>query len=282
MQRDNQYIVAFVDILGFSKSIRDYDSGENPELLNQIKEAVNSAGELLTKIYVKPSNVVPNWKELFKIQFFSDCLCAAVPVNYFTYDFMDNFVNLSLYISTYQNILMEKGFFCRGGISIGSYYSDDFIIFSGAMLDAVEIEKSIAVYPRIVLAEKLVDKLNESVSDIKEVLKNLLVIDEEKKVFLNNFNLSLATNFLITHSLQRLSNENLEAFNKISGFKNNIDKFETIEDELFSKSIKKQIRKNLIRYKTQEEVFQKYLWIKEFYDWKYKKSKLFREYSYNG
>ncbi len=58
MQRDNQYIVAFVDILGFSKSIRDYDSGENPELLNQIKEAVNSAGELLTKIYVKPSNVV--------------------------------------------------------------------------------------------------------------------------------------------------------------------------------------------------------------------------------
>ncbi len=133
MTNDEEYIVAFIDILGFSEAIREYDSGLKPELLNEIKEAVNNAGDFLLTQYIEPPANLVNWKEHLKLQFFSDCLCVAIPAKLTTLELIDNFVFFSTYISTYQNLLMEKGFFSRGGISIGSYYSDNFIIFSGAL-----------------------------------------------------------------------------------------------------------------------------------------------------
>ena len=45
MPENKKYIVSFVDILGFSDSIRNYDSGKNPEILDHIKQAINSAGD---------------------------------------------------------------------------------------------------------------------------------------------------------------------------------------------------------------------------------------------
>lgn len=280
MPENKKYIVSFVDILGFSDSIRNYDSGKNPEILDHIKQAINSAGNFLNKQYIKPGKGYLNWKEICKIQFFSDCLCAAVPMEFNTYNLIDNFIFLSIYLSTYQNILMEKGFFTRGGISIGSYFSDEYIIFSGALLDSVEIEKTIAKFPRIVLSEKLVDQLKSSVSDIQNALNLLLVVDSEKNVFINNFGIHKVTNYIFEHSLKKINKENKEFVEKITKMRVEADDFEIKENIEFLNNTKKIIRKNLIEFQYDwYGIFQKYLWIKKLYDWNRYKTRYFQKFA---
>lgn len=282
MPDEKDYIVAFIDILGFSESIREYDSGKKPQLLNQIKKAVNSAGDFLSKQYLKPTSNFDNWKEHLKLQFFSDCLCVAIPSSFSTFDFLDNFVFISMYISIYQNLLMVKGFFSRGGISIGSYYSDNFIIFSGALLDSVEIEKSKAKYPRVVLSDKLVDKLKTTKSDIKEVLKRALVVDEDNNVFLNNFDIYSVTEFIIEDSIKKLSKKNKEIVNESIKTKAETDKYEIKQNEDFLKTVKKEIKTKLILHQGDwYGIFQKYLWLIQFFSWNIHENNKFKKFNYH-
>ena len=134
MIKTETYFVAYIDILGFSEFIRKYDSGLLPNVLTDLKYALDNAIGFLKNNREQSTN----WKENLKVHLFSDCLCAALPINLNYNDTFHNFVFFSLYISSYMNILLEKGFFARGGISIGSFYSDDIMIFSGALVDSVD------------------------------------------------------------------------------------------------------------------------------------------------
>ncbi|RJE72509.1 hypothetical protein [Reichenbachiella sp. MSK19-1] len=181
-------IVAFVDILGFANLIKEYDQNGDSTIVEDLKEAVNSAVWLITPRETDKKNpILFHWKECVEIKLFSDCLCMSAPLEYKGYTFLEQFEFFYKYLITYQLILMEKGYFSRGGITTGSYYSDENMIFSGGLVDAYGIESKIAKHPRIVVDQKIVEMLSKS-EDKYNVLQKMLVFDPEEICFLNHFN----------------------------------------------------------------------------------------------
>jgi hypothetical protein len=82
---------------------------------------------------------------------------------------------------------MSKNYFSRGGITIGSYYSDDNIIFSGGLVEAYTLESKIAKYPRIVVSPKMLDAV-KGLDDEFDILNSMFILDSEDVCFLNPFN----------------------------------------------------------------------------------------------
>lgn len=280
MIRTETNIVAFVDILGFSELIKKYDKGEMPNVLSDIKSASDTAAEFLKMNMSKNDPDMFNWKKDFVVKLFSDCLCAAIPIKTNYQDFFYNFLFFSLYISIYQNLLMEKGFFSRGAISLGSFYSDDNMIFSGALVESVELEKK-AIYPRILISPDLLNEIEQHPEKNSKILSELLVIDENQKVFVNNFNIEECINLITQDSIEKIREHNPKhADTLISGLSKTMN-FQVKENEVFNKTIKSKIKKNLVHYQSDNKIFEKYLWIKQLYEWNYlkiEKNKKFLKY----
>ena len=112
MAKTETYYVAFIDILGFSELIRKYDKGLLPNVLNDLKSALDNATDFLKTDYVKEEDAF-HWKKYLKVHLFSDCLCAALPININFNDTFHNFVffcNVYFYLSKFAN---GKRIFCE-------------------------------------------------------------------------------------------------------------------------------------------------------------------------
>jgi hypothetical protein len=193
-------IVGFTDILGFSKNIQHYDSTPTSNSLKELREAlslsVSRAKNALTMIemvmeaitsiteqkYLKHSN-------LLEYRQFSDCLSLALPILDFPPQFLHEMMSVCLTLSTYQFELMTRGWFIRGGISVGSYYTDPNMIFSGALIDSYELEHRVALYPRIVVSNDVAERLkncDRALVPALNIQKLFLFSDAEPNlVFLN-------------------------------------------------------------------------------------------------
>jgi hypothetical protein len=223
-----------------------------------------------------------NWKRYLKIKLFSDCLCAAIPTKINYHDLYYNFLYFGLYISTYQNLLMEKGFFARGAISIGSYYSDNNMIFSGALVKSVELEKT-ANYPRILINPELVSEIEKTFDNDSKILNEMLVVDLCGNIFLNNFNIDECTNIMLKENIEKIRKSNFlgaeileEGFSKTRDYKMKIN-------ESFKKAIESNINENIKLFQLDKRTCEKYIWIKQLFDWTYSNKKLtsiFKKYEH--
>ncbi len=184
--------VAFIDILGFSQFIEDYDSGNNPAVLSELYNALHTATPLLQKSELNPVNPIMkdwDWKKYLEIKLFSDCICVSTPVEHPQYNSYQHFRFFYMYLSGYINILMEKGFMLRGGLSMGSYYSDDLMIFSGALVKAYLLEKDHAKYPRILIDPVVISHLMQFHTEESASSFNMMFTkDVDERIFLNTFN----------------------------------------------------------------------------------------------
>lgn len=182
-----QRIVAFVDILGFSNMIQEYDSNPISTLLQDIQEVFALSVKNTFDHYRQ--NATENFLE-YKL--FSDNLCASIPFYDSEDDFLSQFQILVHLLRGYQSMMMGKGYFVRGAITIGSYYSDENMIFSGGLVRAYQLEtkKDGAVFPRIILDDNIM-KMLEVVSPEKyesKGNKDLIVYSEtDGKYFLNPY-----------------------------------------------------------------------------------------------
>lgn len=182
-------IVAFMDILGFSSIIKEYDSDKTSNLLNELHDALNTA--IVHAIEnTKDLNAQSDLKDFLEYRMFSDCICISLPYIEFENDFHIQFNSLSTVVKSYQLIMMQKGFFIRGGISIGSYFSDKNMIFSGGLVSAHHLDKGT---PVIAIHKTVIEKLNKKCD---EEFKSLFIdgnlifsTQEPEKIFLNPFDL---------------------------------------------------------------------------------------------
>jgi hypothetical protein len=262
-------IVAFVDILGFSDFIKAYDLGNNPNLLLDLKQAVDSASEFLKMNINQQEKDLFNWKQHLKVKLFSDCLCASIPTNINHSAQKLDIITFLFYISTFQNLLIEKGFFTRGGISIGSFYSDENMIFSGALVESVELEKK-AIYPRVLVSQSLINLITGFPDKSSSTFKEILTFDEAGNVFVNNLNVDKAMSVLTAESLERIFLDNPSSFKKLQDKIVNVEEFQKNESIEFQQIAKTKILNNLKLYQQQSHIFEKYLWLKEIYDWNFK------------
>jgi hypothetical protein len=141
----SDHFVAFIDLLGFSEMVRsDCESYENQKYLGRLYSAHQKAAANFTQDL-----------DGGLIQF-SDSIIFSRP---FALSELGSFIAS---IAEWQKLLLHDGLLCRGGITFGKHFVKDRFVFSHAMIRAYEMEKSQAIYPRIVISKDLLDLASQS------------------------------------------------------------------------------------------------------------------------
>jgi len=164
-------IVSFIDILGFSNTINRIEDD------NELHERIHWA---LTYIYsYKRSSKTQNTVQSnLNVSVFSDSIV-------FTGNLDDYHAILWSSACLHTNLL-GYGILTRGGISTGSIFHSDDILYGKGLIKAHEIESKVAVYPRIVLDPSFSQSLP------KEYRNILLSVDTDGLYYIDPFCLDAA------------------------------------------------------------------------------------------
>ncbi|MBQ7954795.1 MAG: hypothetical protein IJ282_03535 [Lachnospiraceae bacterium] len=166
-------IVCFMDLLGFKKMIKD--STENLDIRNKILKLLQDINEVHNNVQESRNfTVIPesktengfNPKRVFdsglqsEMSFFSDSVIFSYKLTQQREDLMD--VIMALHeISFFVFQMLSMGFFVRGGLSYGDVYHKGNICFGPALVKSVSLEET-AIYPRISIDPCF---FNENMSD---------------------------------------------------------------------------------------------------------------------
>lgn len=162
-------MIGFIDIIGFKSMVSE--SCNNTSKLDIIMKALQflktwEAPESFShqavemeEDYQKRDEDKFNITDKTNCTCFSDSIAVSVQVDDGSIDeAVSTFIaNLSLLGAE----LLRNGILIRGGITIGELvHSESGIIVGPAMIEAYELESNVACYPRIILSDKLIEKLN--------------------------------------------------------------------------------------------------------------------------
>jgi hypothetical protein len=126
--------------------------------------------------------------------FFSDTLVVASPVE--APDEEEAALGgLILQTAALQLNLIRNNWFLRGGIAVGEMYLRDGLVFGPALIEAFDVERSLAVYPRIVLSKDAAASQRKELvyyAQPAESPENLLLLeDDDGVVFIDYLSLLL-------------------------------------------------------------------------------------------
>ncbi|MDA2550220.1 hypothetical protein COL26_15375 [Bacillus thuringiensis] len=140
-------VVSFIDVLGFSQlGMRAINNGEGDVFLNQIHTSLNKARHAIT-----------NQLLLAKVKVFTDNVVIGWPIYG---DGEGELGTTFLNLAEYQFSLVFDGFFIRGGVSVGPHFMDEETVFGPELITAYNLESQVAVYPRIILSGKSIEKVH--------------------------------------------------------------------------------------------------------------------------
>ena len=153
-----QRIVVFLDVLGFKNKLSEFEH----EALTNIEN--NSVNDFISQ---KANDFVGVFKDVIglmdkfncKYYLFSDNICITV----------DPFYNKSLAIEILFTVsslfkrFTKMGYFLRGGIDYGWILDEEDIALGVPLANAYLMESTQAIYPRIIISQRFVEFLNESV-----------------------------------------------------------------------------------------------------------------------
>ncbi|MDQ0359440.1 hypothetical protein [Breznakia pachnodae] len=247
-----KYIVAFIDILGFSSLVKKSINDANNLL--KIDTALEKFNNLRLKKTWEDNQILIDVEEDaqkknlddYYINKMARCFCFSdsiiITVN------GDNHINerTSALIAVLSKIgaeLLSNGILIRGAISWGDMHVDDNSqsskAFGPAIIDAYRIEEDQAIFPRIVLSGEIVKRLN--------------------------YPLDTKKNRHPYHQYIERYNDGLVGFNQLTYFRvmHNVSDKDIGSNyyELLSKA-KKEIIDGLDENITNIRVFEKYLWLK--------------------
>lgn len=262
MIQTEERIVAFVDILGFASLIKEYDKEHKHEILTDLHNAVHSSVQVLQHSFSAANDISRQWdvKKYLEVKLFSDCLCISTPVQHESLNFYYHFRFFYMYLATYQVVLMEKGYFVRGGMTIGSYYSDDLMIFSGGLVDAYELEHKYANTPRVLVDDKVLAPLKAFMTTENSVAINrMIAIDKtDERAFVNPFNYLRVT----APDADKMAQEFIERI----GIPGIIDTFEEADHKAMGELIIKveaKIEVEKLKNAGNTKVLSKYEWLED-------------------
>lgn len=132
MQKLNSYYILYFDVLGYRARISSDEEG----FLTAIKDLFKRSTE-------------KNWNVI--IRTFSDNAMVCIEESC-----VGALRFLCHYASRIQElILRQHGLLLRGAITKGNLYFDEKFVYGTGLVDAVELEENIAIYPRIIIDKKL-------------------------------------------------------------------------------------------------------------------------------
>ena len=151
-----EHYCAFLDILGYKEHSEQFFANRL-NLYGRFKRALAHAHA----VNAQSQTFVKN--DLLKVRFFSDSIVLSHPVHEQVEDAAYNILQMCKNLSTF---LSFEGLFLRGGISKGRHYEQQdqelnaSFLCSEALQEAYDLESKHAVYPRILIHEKVVDDLS--------------------------------------------------------------------------------------------------------------------------
>lgn len=150
-------MIAFVDILGFKEMIKNrIDIPSVVQLLQNIKNKTSSFDLQFTQQDNKTyANYIPDFIS------FSDHMIISFPFSDNTGRHYQEYNVFSTYlykiIVDLQIDALTRGYLLRGAITIGDVYYEANIIFGDKLIEAIEDEAHLAIYPRIIASQSLIN-----------------------------------------------------------------------------------------------------------------------------
>ena len=171
-------VVAFVDILGSSEEMKK----NLQNTLNTIHNAYDDA----LKIY---NTIFKDHRDIVQIRIFSDnivlsCPCKKIGLKRAVY-------LIVVLCALIQEKLLHYSVLSRGGIARGDFFTDDVMIWGNALVQAYNLECTVAIYPRIIIHPDLiadVDYFKSKLIDEGDDLINWITQDQDGLCYVDYFN----------------------------------------------------------------------------------------------
>lgn len=150
--------LAFIDILGWKEAVAHKSANELYQLLSTViyrSKSFNSNSKKTIKEMVfqeksKGRNPIINPLAMdFEFSIFSDCIVISLQKDYG--------LRILGEVGDIIRDFLQKGYLVRGGICIGKLYHKDAVIFGPALIKAYKLESRDAVFPRVIIDEKVID-----------------------------------------------------------------------------------------------------------------------------
>ena len=266
----NEYLVAFIDLLGFSIKVKNIKNNYD---LQKIFEVVDRLHDVFGKN--PKDDFEKRERELSErsVLSLSDALVIATALKSSLSKTMGVFDNWCCEVESLginQAICAGDGIFLRGGVSKGQFYFENDILISDAMIRAYETERDVSTYPLICLDEKThkwfdSNKGNDCYADDikpKNTLFKSFQINDEKSVYAIDYigiGISAAGEGFSYEDQQEYLKTSKEMKDKVRG---NIAKRNAIKFiNAHKMAIETELEKDHI-----EKDMQKYLWLKKYHN----------------
>jgi hypothetical protein len=159
-----EQFTAFIDLLGFSEASSDTDDFTRARVLALLMNLSSARSEFAfnstplengQRVEIRPT-----------ISTFSDHIVISYPIKKIAAalgadDATAAHHILANFSGTLQRIALSAlsiGLLVRGGATVGNLYHANGIVFGDALIDAYRLESSVAVYPRVVLSQKICNR----------------------------------------------------------------------------------------------------------------------------
>ena len=148
-----QYIAAYLDILGVTSRIKN--SEDEKISIKKLHNLYTHSIDLTRRIAIKGN-------EDIKFKIFSDNIIIAKKITPET--LKDDIYCLLACVGHFQETAASDsvGWLLRGGIAIEELFIDDVMVWGKALLRSYELEDKIAVYPRVIIDNKVVSLISKS------------------------------------------------------------------------------------------------------------------------
>lgn len=164
--KQSKYCIAYLDILGGKNLIcKDSDNTFLNHLNMFFEDAICEA---------ETANIFDN-KDII-VKFFSDNILLAIKLNNRDTNRTNKLTKLLNIVGNIQIEILEYGYLMRGAIVEGEFYHNNKFVYGKALVEAVNIEENIAIYPRIIIQKQ-----------IQEVTPHYCYQDADGEYYLNSF-----------------------------------------------------------------------------------------------
>lgn len=164
--KQSTYCIAYFDILGGKNLICQDSDNTFLNHLNMFFEDAICEAEM-AQIFDKKDIVV---------KFFSDNILLAIILNPNDQNRINKLTKLLNIAGNIQTEVLGYGYLMRGAIVEGAFYHDKKFVYGKALVEAVNIEETIAIYPRIIVQKQ-----------IQEVTSQYCYQDTDGEYYLNSF-----------------------------------------------------------------------------------------------
>jgi len=151
-------IVAFVDILGSREAVKRMEEGDDSK----------------AKVILKALSIIRNFAQSASV---AKGPIADVEVSWFSDSIVISAEVLELWrvihaVGILSSLLCHEGIYTRGGIARGLCHHSEGICFGPGLIAAYDLESKVAVYPRVVIQQRLAD--DEDKQDTKKKLMKII------------------------------------------------------------------------------------------------------------